>query len=311
MMTDTAIVKYKNIASSTAQNVIDAIRDCVDGSGHWLIDDAITQTSEQIAIKPHPQYFGDADDQRIVFRANSTRVEVGYAPLNGLGTDLSAIPAGVNWTGWRSITATTAAAGIGALITRVYVVEYRDDPSSGANPASSIAVLLSTGSAFSWAAMAGRIIAMDNESDELNGYRGDGLMTGVPRDLEDAGSWIFGTTSTTSSANLHSSILRGGETHWGYLRPTEIYSAAKVADIAGRRILVPFSVYGLGQALPTANSARNYGVLGQLKYYRNARESLPFGGTWSSGEQVWTAVTYDVNANDACLLWSKNVTEVL
>lgn len=307
-MTDTAIVKYKNIASSTAQNVIDAIRACIDGSGHWLIDADIIQPTEYVAIKPNPQSFGDADDQRVVFRANGTSVEVGYAPLNGLGADLSSIPVGANWTGWRSITA--AATAIGALISRVYVAEYRDDNSSGANPASSIAVLLSTGSAFAFGALAGRIIAMDNESDELNGYRGDGLMTGVPRNLENAGSWLFGTTSTTSSAHLHSSILRGGETHWGYLRPTEIYSPAKVADIDGRRILVPYSVYALGRALPTLSAARNYGVIGQLKYYRQTREELPFGSTWSSGQQVWTAITYDVNSRSACLLWSTAVTEV-
>jgi hypothetical protein len=308
MAEDYGIVTTKAASASTGTAIIAAIRDCIIGAptSYWAEDSSITVTEEQIALKATSQGFGDADEQQILIRhTGSGVVQVGYAPEGGLppnAADIDTSPPSV-WTGMRNITGTTA--GIGASITRVWVVQYRDQLASGPNPASSITILLGTATAWLWAFHTGRIIATDNQNDPDIGIFGDGLLTGVPRETYVAGSWIHGTQTSNPT---HAPIIRTGETWWSFARVADQLTAASLSDVAGQRRLVPYCFHGFGRAIPSpADNTTMAGIIGQAKYVRLHRTALAFGGTLRSqtpdSEQVWRASVYDATDRAQYVLW--------
>jgi hypothetical protein len=304
-MVDYAYVYRRAPASSTAADILDAIRECIvttSGPHYWT--EVSYSPGDSLELAPTAQVFGDADDQRIGFRVQGATplLEVAYVAS---GTLL----APTSWSGWRSITG--AATGVGASIVRVDVAEYRDDNgglTAGPNPASSLAVMLSSSVAFVYGALAGRIVALDNESDELNGLRGDALLVGQPKETTAAGDWL------TTTRTVHSSVLRTGQTTWSYLAATDLLAGTtRTDDIAGSIRLVPYAVYGLGRALPTIDLATNAGVMGQLKYFRRSKFSIGLTGAWqprSDPNQSWQPLVYDATARPTALLWAKTITEV-
>lgn len=303
-MADYPFVRRKTPSASTAAGVLDAVRDCIvaAGSHYWSV--AAYTPGVSLELLATPQGFGDADSQRIGLRVAGAapRLEVAYVAAGTLAAPTS-------WSGWRSITGADTA--IGAGIASVYVAEYRDDNGgldAGPNPASSIAVLLATSVGFAYGAHAGRIVALDNESDEANGLRGDALLVGEPTEFSDAGEWL------TATRTAHSSVLRTGDTTWSYLAATDLLAGtARVDDIAGQIRLVPFAVYGLGKALPAEVLGQNAGVIGELKYFRRSRVSLAFGGAWrpsTDPNQSWQPMVYDASTRPTALLWAQTVTSI-
>ena len=317
MSEDFGVVRTKATAA-TSSAIVAAIAACVDGTGHWQTDPDITVGADQKVFRPVVQDGAPAASQRIVIdgSAGGGVIRVGYAPENGLPLILSDLPTSPPncWTGLRSITGTTASVG---SVDRVWVAEYRDDDAGGVNPASSMAILLSLGAAFTFGALVGRVIACDNESDEQNGTFGDALLTGVPRasSTTDSGTWSLGEFVSPLRSE-DSSIVRTGARSWGYARITENFAAGKRADLEGARRLVPYAHYTIGRAvLGAQNSTTNGGIIGSNKYLRMGRETLNWVSRWQSGtagsEQAWRPMVTTVGGSTAtALLWAKTVTEV-
>ena len=245
MAEDFGLVRYKSIPASTAQNALDAVYACIidttSPDHYWQVLTGSTYTpgsSTELYLMAVPQgHGGDSDNQRIGVRVSSGMLQIAYDPSGALAPSTVPTDAGV-WTGWRSITQSTA--GIGTAITHVYVVEYRDSgdlPAAnlpGRNYASSLAILLAveTGNKhFPWAANVGRIIRLDNEEDEDLGYlgsstslRGDALLLGIPQNYRgisfggDLGSW-FRTYDGADANNC--GIIRTWDNIWYTLAITE------------------------------------------------------------------------------------------
>ena len=306
MAEDFAIVRTKATAS-TGTEIIAAIRSCVTSTvGYWEEDPTIAVTAEEIALRAVAQGLGDADLQQILIRhTGSGVVQFGYAPSGGLppaAVDVDTIPPPV-WSGMRNITGT--ASGVGASITRLWVAQYRDQLIAGPNPASSLAVILGTSTAWLWACHAGRILATDNESDPDTDIFGDGLLTGVPRETYAAGSWIHGTQTSNPD---HGSVIRTGATRWSFARVADQLTTASLADVASQRRVVPYCFHGFGKARPApADNTTMAGIIGQAKYVRLHRTALAFGGTLRSdtvgSSQVWRASVYDATDRAQYVLW--------
>ena len=310
MAEDFGIVHTKSTAS-TGTAVIAAIRACINAaalpSKYWEEDPTITVTSEQIALRATPQLLGPADSQQILIRhTGSGIVQVGYAPDGGLppvASDVDTTPPAI-WSGMRNITGATLT-GIGASIARVWVAQYRDQSSAGPNPASSLSIILGSGTVWAYGAHLGRVIATDNESDPTFDIYGDAVLTGVPRETQATGGWLFGSNAFAAS---DASVIRTGPTTWSYARVSDAMTTAMLADLASTRRVVPYAFHGVGKARPSpADNTTNAGVIGQAKYLRQHRTALAFGGTLRSqtagSSQVWRASVYDTTDRAQYVLW--------
>lgn len=326
MAEDFGLVRYKSIPASTAQNALDAIYACIidttSPSHYWQVLTGSTYTpgsSTELYLMAVPQgHGGDSDDQRIAVRVSSGMLQIAYDPSGALAPGSVPANAGL-WTGWRSITSSTA--GIGAAITHVYVVEYRDSgdlPAAnlpGRNYASSLAILLAveTGNKhFPWAAHVGRIVRLDNEQDEDLGYlgvvpglRGDAILVGMPEDYPSgghvAGSWFRSWDADSD----HCSIFRTLPDIWYTVTDTEelrdsAYGSIEggptfncrstaTADMGGTgqpdafQLMVPFNLCGAYRRRPiNDNVLSRVGILGQTKYVRETRQALTFNQTYQS-----------------------------
>jgi hypothetical protein len=331
MAEDYGLVRYKNIPASTAQDVLDAIYDCIidttSPDHYWQLLTGSTYTkgsSTELYLMPVQQgHGGDSDDQRIGVRIDSGMLQIAYDPSGVLTPSMVPTNAGL-WTGWRSITASTAA--IGTAITHVYVVEYRDSgtlPAAdlpGRNYGSSLAILLAnegiTNKHYQWAAMVGRIIKLDNEEDEDLSYlganiglRGDGLFVGAPNEgypsvPSTVGLWLgFDDTNPDNC-----SVIRTWDDVWHWAQPTEDvrnrnvrdyinsgptfnHITVNTADIGGSgqpnafRLFVPFNIFGRSKRLPTKSiNLEVCGIIGQTKYIRVVRQAMSFAQSLNSDD---------------------------
>jgi hypothetical protein len=313
MMTeDFGIVRYKAIASSSGANVVDAIADMIAASGdhYWEVDpDVEGATSGRLALRPL-QTGATTDTQRIVLFSVTANVSIGYAPDGGLDVTFDDILLAPPPTGLRNITGTTTDF---SGITGVYLVEYRDDEVTGPNPAHSLTIFLEGAGLFPFACHVGRVITTTNAGDpDTLDIVGDALLTGAPT----ATGWLVGSTSATASANLHSSIIRTGATRWSYAAVVDVYAAGSLPlrAVAGAARPTPYTMYGLGTALPVQANATAAGILGETKYLRAYTSVQPHKMTAVSttpGEpQAWLFFRGAAADQNLCMLWNKEVTTV-
>jgi len=311
MAQDYGLVRFR--AASTAEAIVDAIAEMIAASGdhYWEIDAAVTGgVSGQLALRPSlgtPEA-GFAIDQRVVLLADgSAQIRIGYAPAGGLGATFADIITTPPPTGLRNITA--SATGF-AGVTGVYLVEYRDDADVPEEyRASSLAIFLATATTFTAACHVGRIISTSNASDLLPAVNlyGDGLLTGTP----NATGWLTGSSSTTNSTHLHSSIIRTGDTRWSYAGVVDAYAAGSVplASVGGVARPTPYTMWGNGNAAPTIDAARYAGILGETKYlraYTSAQAHLVrLVPADPASQQAWLFWRFTTTDHNQTILWAK------
>lgn len=312
MAQDYGLVRYR--PATTAEAIVDAVADMISatGSHYWEIDPAVGGgVSGQLALRPNagPPSASFAVDQRIVLLADGpSQIRIGYAPNGGLGATFAAIIASPPPTGLRNITA--SATGFSG-ISGVYLVEYRDDADVAEEyRASSLAIVLATNDAWKHGAHVGRIVSATNASDATPDVSlfGDALLTGTP----SAAGWLNGSSSTVNSAHLHSSIIRTGDSRWSYATAVTEYTAGSslIEPVGGVARPTPYTLYGLGNALPVYDAARNAGILGETKYlraYYSAQAHMTqLVSADASSAQAWIFYAYTTSDQNQCLLWAKD-----
>jgi hypothetical protein len=314
MVEDYGYVRYRPLTTpSTSEDVVAAIREMIESPGdhYWEIDaDFDEGDPENLALSPIAQGF-DSDAQRIIIQAVAGNVTVGYGPDGLSAVDFADLATDPPTSGMRNITGTTAE--IGTAIEGVYLVEYRDAPETGLNRASSITIYLAqAGGTFAFGAHVGRVITASNASDAGLGIYGDAVFVGPPN--TSASGWLFGAASTGAGTALalHSSVIRTGETRWSYAQPVDVYPAgsAILAQVGGSARPTPYTYFGLGNALPTYDAARNAGILGETKYLRAFTSAqghlVRIGSAEASSNQAWVFVaTTAGGTSNMCMLWAK------
>lgn len=313
MAEDFAIVHTKAIANSNSETIVNAVVSCINAatSGYWEVDTSVTVSSGQAALKAKPQGYGNADSQRIAIRSQASGVvQFGYAPSGWSVTSLDQLDTSppAAWSGWRNITGT--ATGVTGT-TRVWVAQYRDEYSlTRLNPASSMTVLVGTAVLLSAGAHVGRVIALDNDDDEMLGLYGDALMVGALSDHAVTSSWLRGNNASNPA---NASVIRTGNTWWHYTRVADDPTVPALADVGGKRRLVPYCIYGHGRAKPFPDAVTPAGIMGQCKYIREHRQALGFAQrlrSTSSSDQVWRpAVIASGGTSNQFILWGSE-TEV-
>lgn len=312
MAQDFGFVRYQ--AAATAEGIVDAIASMIAaiGNHYWEIDDLVTGgVSGQLALRPAltTPAAGFAIDQRVVLLADGPgQIRIGYAPNGGLPSTFAGIIASPPPTGLRNITASsTPFSGI----TGVYLVEYRDSADVAEEyRASSLGILLasSTGT-FAHGCLVGRVISVSNASDALPAVNlfGDALLTGTP----SANGWLTGSSSTTNSQHLHSSIIRTGDLRWSYAAVVESYAANSVPlnPVAGNTRPTPYTMYGAGNAAPAIDGTKFAGILGETKYLRAYQSTQAHMSLLASSdalsEQAWLFWQFTTTEQNQCLLWAK------
>lgn len=322
MAEDYGIVHYKSFTAGDSTAAASAISAVITAatSGYWEIDPDISVASGEVALRATEQTFSpvpspdNPNNQRIAIRAQASGVlQFAYAPSGwDAGTttfaEIVATSTAV-WTGFRNITGTTT--GFGATPSVVWVAQYRDElTASSPYPASTMTVLVGTTSTFLYGAHVGRGVAMDNTSDYTELLYGDCLLVGQPIDIATNFSWLRGDALQGS---VNAAIVRSGSTWWSYARVADDLTAANLADVGGAKRLVPYAMYGFGNAKPLNNNTTHAGILGQLKYIRESNILLPFSSALASSTSVnqrWKPMVYDATNRSQYVLWGPE-TEVL